>query len=214
MKFPKHHHAHPAEVNQGDHPQLTNAKIYTVTIAANQNVLLPAPNTHFFIISSTGPIAVMGDTFSQIDGLTTGQGMNNLPFNKLTLIDQSGSANTVKILIAPGEFTNQIIAATVSLSSSTIQAMRQSGSFSNGSFSVTTASQTLVAANSGRQYLLVQNNDSAAIVYLAFGAIPATAATGIKLSPGQSYIQENIVATNSVQIIGSAATTNVILVTG
>ena len=211
MNHNKHHHAHPAEVNQPDHVQLTAAKIYTLQLSAGGQALLPAPNTHFFIISSTGPLAVQGDTFGQIDGLTTGQGMNNLPFNKLTLIDQSGASNQVKILIAPGEFTNQIIAATVAISSASMLAMRQSGSFVASAPALTTAQQLILAANSSRQYLLIQNNDPTitAFIFFANGA-----AAGIKLSPGQTFIQENIVTTQAVYMSASAATANVSVVTG
>ena len=206
---PKHKHIHPAVTGCDDHPQLTQCKVYTLQIAANGQVLLPAPNTHFFIIAATGTVGIQGDTFGQIDGLTAGQGMNNTPFNKLTIIDQSGAANTVKLLIAPGEFTNQILSATVN-----IGRVPNSGSFANAQASITTASAQLLAANAARQYLMVQNNDPAATIYLGFGAAAVTAANGLRLLPGQAYEQCGVVTNQAIQVIGSAATTAVAVITG
>jgi hypothetical protein len=116
----KHHIQHPATVDQDVYPHLQSLKVYTYTIPANQSVIIPAQNNHFFILAATGNVGIWGDTFGQFDGLTQGQGMNNCPFNKLILSDQSGASNTVKLLIAPGEFTNQILQSLVSIQSSQI----------------------------------------------------------------------------------------------
>ena len=78
---------------------------------------------------------------------------------------------------------------------------------------VTSTSATLLAANSARKSLLVQNNDSTGIVYLGFQA-PATA-SGVKLGPGMSFFVNQAVPVNILTAIGSIANnTNVTTVEG
>lgn len=95
----------------------------------------------------------------------------------------------------------------------TVQIDATRGAFTNTQASITASSQAILAANSARKYLLIQNNDSAAILYVTFGAT-ATAANGVKIPPGGNYELNSNIPSNSVNIIGSAITSNVIVVEG
>ena len=158
----KHHIQHPATVDQDVYPHLQSLKVYTYTIPANQSVIIPAQNNHFFILAATGTVGIWGDTFGQFDGLTQGQGMNNCPFNKLILSDQSGASNTVKLLIAPGEFTNQILQSLVSIQSSQILQLirpeQSTGNYKNN---------TALAANTPDTVFLPSANVNGAIILSA-----------------------------------------------
>jgi hypothetical protein len=87
--------------------------------------------------------------------------------------------------------------------------------FVNAQKTVTNASAQLLAGNTNRAYLLIQNNDAAGIVYIGFGAAAVTAANGIKLAPGASYELNSNITTSEIKAIGSiASNANVITVEG
>lgn len=78
---------------------------------------------------------------------------------------------------------------------------------------VTNASTTILAANTARKNLLIQNNDAAGIVYLNFTTTATTA--HLKLSPGQSLFLTGIVPVTAVRAIGSiASNANVVVIEG
>jgi hypothetical protein len=91
-----------------------------------------------------------------------------------------------------------------------------SGPVANTQKTVTSASAQLVAANAGRRYLLIQNKDAAGIVYINFGAGAATAANGVKISAGGSYVADaNYCPDGAIQAIGDiASNANVVVVEG
>ena len=208
MTAPKIQHQHPAEVNQPDHPQLSSAKVYTITLPANGSFLLPSPNTNFFITGATGLVAVQGDTFGQIDGLGAGQGLNGVPFNRLTLIDQSGAANTVKILVAPGEFTNQILAGIVNLAAGSTVGLSAGATvgLSAGATVSITASQVLqMIRPEGHTNYFVDGSAMAANTPTQLVA-PATNVNGVLiLSAALSDFQASSVA-NVVTLLSNTAT--------
>ncbi len=90
---------------------------------------------------------------------------------------------------------------------------QENASFVNAQETVTNADQQFLAANARRKYLLIQNNDTAGIIYVSFG-VAATAVNGVKILPGGSY--EPVVPPNtSIHILGSiAANANVVVVEG
>lgn len=85
---------------------------------------------------------------------------------------------------------------------------------SNVQATVTNASAQLVAADAARKYLLIQNNDTTADIYINFGAA-ATLSNGLKIKAGQSYELNCNILTAAVNAIGSVASnTNIVIVTG
>lgn len=98
---------------------------YTYTIPALGSVQIPAPNDNFIVTASTGVLAVRGDTFGKLTGIVAGQGLKNVPFNRLELIDESGAPNTVTILLTPAEFVNQVFSGSVTLVQPSIDAMAE-----------------------------------------------------------------------------------------
>lgn len=89
----------------------------------------------------------------------------------------------------------------------------RSGAFDNQPKTVGTASAVLLAANSARQYLLVQNNDTSSTLYLAFGK-PAAVAGGVRVIPGGAFELIGVCTTQDVYAIASVANPNVTTVEG
>ena len=80
-----------------------------------------------------------------------------------------------------------------------VSAMTQSAA------AVTTSSAQLVAAKSDRRFLLIQNNDASATVYLNVAGAAATTA-GLKLAPGASVIFDVCAPSAAIFAIASANT--------
>jgi hypothetical protein len=86
-------------------------------------------------------------------------------------------------------------------------------SFGQRLLSVALVSQQALPANSFRNYLLIQNNDPIANIFVSFGK-PSTLTSGIKLLPNGVIEYQLIIPIDSVHVIGDAATSSVILTEG
>lgn len=186
------------------------AKIYSITLGANSYQRLLFKGEMFKIISATGAMNVRTDR-AQLDGLVAGQGMQENPFDWLEIQDASGASNTIKLLISSDGFIDGITGAMQITQNVPVR----SGSFANTAKTVTNASAQLVAANSARTYLLIQNKDTSGTIYINFGAGAATTANGIMIGPGGVYEMSDVQSTQALQAIGTiASNTNVLVVEG
>ena len=188
---------------------MLQATIYTDTIAPNAVLPRLFTGAYFNILSSTGPINVRTDEVN-LRGLTAGQGFEEQPFSRLELTDASGASNTITYVIADRGFLSGL---TGNMTISSIVPV-QSGSFANSNNTVTNASAVLVAANTARKYLLIQNNSNTGNIYVRFG-VAATVATGIAISPGGAYEMSDVQSTQAIHAIGDiASNANVTVVEG
>jgi len=80
---------------------------------------------------------------------------------------------------------------------------------------VTNASAQLLAANTARKMLVIQNKSATGTIYLRLDGAAATVANGLKLGPGDSLSLENYVPTAAIFAIGDiASNTEVLTVQG
>lgn len=85
-------------------------------------------------------------------------------------------------------------------------------SFTTTTPAVTNVSSVALAANASRHFLFIQNNDTAGIVYVNFGATATTAHA--QIGPGQNWTFYSPML-NSVTVIGSiASNANVVIIEG
>lgn len=189
---------------------MLQATIYTDTLTAGSVLPRLFSGAYFNILSSTGAINVKTDGVN-LKGLTAGQGFEKQPFTRIEITEASGATNTITYVIADEGFLAGLTGAMQITSTVPVQ----SGSFANAAKTVTTASAVLVAANTARKYLLVQNKDPAGNIYLNFGAGAATVANGIKIQPGGNYEMDGAQSTQAIQCIGDiASNANVLVVEG
>ena len=92
----------------------TAAQIYTVTLAALQARELLVVGGQYKILSSLGDVKIFREGGSGIGPLRSGQGEKE-PFNRLTLQDLSGAANTVLISVGAGTFIDDRVYGEVSV---------------------------------------------------------------------------------------------------
>lgn len=189
---------------------MINAAIYTETIGAGLTSRRLFSGSQFKIISATGALNVRTDVV-RLDALVSGQGFQSAPFDYLELTDASGASNTIRYVVATEGFIDGItgsmqITATVPV---------QSVGFANAQKTVTNASAQLIASNTARKYLLIQNKDASGSIWIVFGAVGATQALGVKIGPGANYELPGTVSTQEIRAIGDiASNANIVVVEG
>lgn len=188
---------------------MQNVGNYTVTIGAGSVHRHPSQGRYFKIISATGPVNVRTERF-RLNALIAGQGMEDVPYDYLEITDASGASNTITFVVGDTGFIDGLQG---SINVAT-QAPVQSGSFANSNNTVTSGGGVLVAANTARKYLLIQNNSTTGTIYVRFGSA-ATVATGVVITPGGVYEMSDVQSTQAVYAIGDiASNANVTVVEG
>ncbi len=191
------------------------SNFYDFTVPANGAFLLTVAGDYWKIMSASGPLAIKAD-WGELRGLIAGQGLEDSPFQRLYITDQSGAPNVVRIFIGDRKFIDGL-QGTVQVQGGSIVVTSQvqpKAVIDNVQRTVTNASAQLLAARAGRQYLLIQNRDAAASVYLGFGKA-ATVADGLRVVPGGSFELVGITTEQAVFAIGDVASNpNVVTVEG
>lgn len=183
--------------------------IYEFTVPANGSYRLMVQGDYFKLLAASGAVDVLAD-WGRLSGLTSGQGLEESPFKSLLFTDKTGGPNVLRVVIGDQKFIDGV-SGSAAISSNVVARV---GGVTQGSVTVTNASAQHAAANTARQYLLVQNRDAAGVIYLRFGAA-ATTATGISIPPGGNYESGFVCPTQAVHIIGSIASNpNVLIVEG
>lgn len=179
---------------------------YDLTIASGATANLLVTGDYFKIMSASGPVSVRSD-FGELSGLIAGQGLEDTPFKFLTIRNQLGASNNVRIFVGDEKFIDGMSGA-VAISTN---AMPTASGHTNTAATVTNVAALLDAANTGRKYLAVQNNSATGTLYLGFAA-GVTAANGIKVVPG-GFWEPLCVPTGAIYAIGDIASNpNIVIV--
>lgn len=89
--------------------------ILDFSMSANGSFQLPVEGSYFRILTATGKVAVIGDTFGKLGPINSGQGLENTPFRRLTIQDTSGLANSGTILVSEENFIDQTLYGSITL---------------------------------------------------------------------------------------------------
>lgn len=180
---------------------------------------LNVPGKFFTILGSTNAVNVrlyakgqllsLGEIKALGAGLEVGGMAEGVYFDRVQV--DATAADTITIGIGNGQSRYNRGASNVTMIQNRVAQMVPV----NTAKTVTNASAQLLAANSNRQYLLIQNRDPSGSLYVNFGAGAATTANGVQIGPGGSYELDLVVPTTAVQCIGSTASNpNVLVVEG
>lgn len=182
---------------------------YEFTIPANGSYKLLVAGDYFKILSASGTVDVQAD-WGSLSGLIAGQGLEQSEFKYLFFRDRSGASNAMRVVIGDEKFVDGM-AGTVEVSRAVVP---RSANFDNLQKTVTNANGQLLAANTARQYLLIQNKDTAGNVFVAFGKA-ATTANGVRVIPGGALELVGVCSTQEIRAIGDiASNANVVTVEG
>lgn len=194
--------------------------------------LITAPRPLLMVATSpttVGTIYVMPRTqpLADDDAIPNTQGFAFLDgVGQFYVRHTSGSAEVFRVFDAGGAGSSSLAAAAAGVVSENINLARIAGTAQTaidltGKFSPLTmealsgvnsdidaASETVVAARTGRRYLYVENTSTGGqVLWLAFGATAAVVGTGIRLTPGQHFEQTALtgVTEEAVNAIADAA---------
>lgn len=184
------------------------SQFYEFTIGASGTYVLPVLGEYFKIMSAESPVDVKAD-WGELRGLIAGQGLEDSPFARLVIMNTAAVPNKVRIFIGDEKFIDGISGV------ADIGRMRVAqAQFTHAAVNVGNVSAQIKAANADRQYLLVQNKDLSATLWLCFGAA-ASAANGVRVPPGGAWESGAVVPVDAVHAIGdTAANANVLVVEG
>lgn len=185
------------------------AHIYSFVLGANKPYSLLVSGAFFKVLSSTGPVLVEAPNFT-LTGIGSGQGMEKTDFDRLTITDLSGAANTVKVAIADSNFLDNSIGGSIVVSampSVTVAANKipQVALMTTAAWTLGIASLQIGSAFPARQYFMLQNLDSSANAFVCFDGAAATVARGIKIPPGGNIELSSVVPVAGIFVIGDIA---------
>lgn len=90
-------------------------QIFDFAMVAGGSFQLPVSGSYFRILTATGNVSVIGDTFGKLGPINRGQGLENSNYNRLVIKDESGSANAGTILVSESNFIDQTLYGSISL---------------------------------------------------------------------------------------------------
>lgn len=184
---------------------MINISTYTFTIPGNGLIRQPMVAEDFKILAATGLVDVRS-SFGKVSGLGAGQGIKNTPFTYLEIYDASGAANTVKLVVGGGDQFVDSNSGSVSVSSNRMPVI---AGVTETLATVTNASAQALPANTGRGYLMIQNNDASGNVFVKFGS--AATVNSFKIPPG-GFLEMLAPCTDAIHMIGSiASNANVVI---
>lgn len=189
--------------------------ILDFSMSANGSFQLPVEGSYFRILTCTGNVAVIGDTFGKLGPINRGQGLENTEFRRLTIQDTSGLSNSGTILVSEANFIDQTLNGAVSVTNNlTIRPELSTGSFkTSGVLAANTAEQIFSAASNtngavilSASWNVINSTTYAYMAMLAKATAPASPNDGEVFSYSQSTlligtaVNENV-SINSPQIV-------------
>lgn len=185
-----------------------------VTISAGQTLEYFEPGDFFRLLEAADPLSVTfyrnGAEVSEAENIGEGyaEKFRVGDFDRIRI--SSATTQAIQFVVRFGQdvFYDKPPTGAVTLSG-------MQGAYTQAQKTVTNASAALLAANTQRRYLLIQNNDASADVYVTLDGSTATTGKGIKIAAGGSIELANYCPTGAINAIGSiASNSNVVVVEG
>ena len=187
-----------------------SAKTWELNVSGSYFATLECTQTVNVRFYKGGTLLDLGEIKALAAGLEVTMGIGgSAAFDRVQVDVKAG--DTVKIGIGNGQARYNRGAATVTVSQNK---QPQSALFDNLQKTVTNASAVLLAANPARQYLLIQNKDTAGNLYVSFGKA-ATVDNGVRIIPGGAFELVGTQTTQAMHCLGDiASNANVTTVEG
>lgn len=184
-----------------DKPAFT-FQVYDFNLVAGGSQAILASGAYLRILSSTGAIDVSVEGKGTMPNLLAGQGLKDLPFNRVVVRDKSGAPNTGTILVASSEFVDNRLFGTFDLSPSTLAALESvdlnpatlatmrtplgaTGSYANaGAIAINTATNLFTPGSNVNGAILLSasvvgnEGSNGAVAFLAKSSAPASITDG------------------------------------
>jgi hypothetical protein len=178
-----------------------------ITFTPGQRVQTSEVGDFFRLLSTVGPVVVefyyQGREIAERRDVEAGfaEQFKVSQFDRVDIT--SATAQTVQWETALGsEIRYDRGAATVN---GVLALTGEQSAFVQAQKTVTTASAQMLAAKANRRYLLVQNKDTAGIIYVTLEGTAATVVNGIRIGPGESLEIAGFCPLGAINAIGSIA---------
>jgi hypothetical protein len=181
--------------------QQNSLEIISVVFGAGESRLFQISGQYFELIDCPDPVDVtLSDQYGAQRGIMrqaeASFHLRNTEFRTVQIF--SATAQTVRFAYGTGEGGTR-------RTSGTVQLAGEQGAYTQAAAAVTNASAQLVAANTQRRYLLIQNKSQTGTIYVNLAGAAATVANGVLIGPGESLELEGYTPTNAVFAIGDIA---------
>ena len=188
-----------------------SVEIVSAGFAAGDARVFALGGSFFELIDCPNPVDVLlvdrhGAQRGQMKSAEASFSLRGTEFQEIQI--RSATAQTIRFAYGTGEVGTRRTVGTVSVSN-------WQGAFTQAQATVTNASAALLAANTARRYLLIQNNDLSGDIFVTLDGTAATTAKGVKIAPGGFYELHGYQPTGQIFAIGSiASNANVVVVGG
>jgi len=178
-------------------------RLYSINVATGQAFDLAAYGDYVLVRSSAVDLIIENTESGEKIEVSQGDDFQFDLFSSLRISHSSGSDQPVKLVISTGKKAGSAkVGGSVSVS--TFPA--NNGAATQNRVSLTNVNQQILAANAGRKYLLIQNNDTSAVMRVRIDGVAATAAEGFKIPAGGTFEFESFNVTGAINCIMETAT--------
>jgi len=188
------------------------------TLGAGQRWELWGAGNFFRLLTATGNVQVEfyknGSQVLKVDSVGAGFWRESVvAFDRVAVTDVSGASNTIEAVVDTAHVGYDRLA--ISGGMSVIDQPRCAAA-THTQATVTNSSAQILAANSSRGYLAIQNNDPAGNIFVRFDGAAATTTNGLKIPPGGYWESSpGFVPSGAIMAIGDiGSNANVQIVTG
>lgn len=176
-------------------------KTLNLTLAAGVPLTLDLIGNYFHLLETTSGVdvefmrggAVVATSFNMEFGFFAkpSEGFTQLGFT-------SAASQSIKIAVGIGDGGYNRMTGVV-------QVLAQRGTYTQSQKTVTNVSAELLAANLLRNTVTIQNNDLAGDIFITVDGTAATAAKGLKITPGGVLVLDVFPPMTAINAIGSIA---------
>lgn len=184
---------------------------YRLKIQAGKTIELGVTGNYVRIADSLVSVTIETIDYQNMVTLTEGEEVTLAPFNGLRISHADVIEQEILIYVASGaKIGSSKVAGAVSITG-------EQGAFTQSRASLSNVAATLLAANADRRYLMIQNNDAAAVMRLSLDGVAPTVAEGFRIGPGDSIDLSGFMVSGEIKAImetATAAAANVEIVEG
>lgn len=174
----------------------------SIALTAGQRLQLELVGNYFHLLESTGGVDIDFVQNQAIIGTAKDMefGFFAKPAGGFTALGfTSATGQTIKITVGMGD-------GGYNRTTGSVQISGNQGAFAQGRVSLTNVNQQIIAANAARKYLLIQNNDAAAVMRVMLDGNAATPTNGMRIQAGGTLELSGYQSSAAINCIMETAT--------
>lgn len=176
----------------------------TFILNANERLEIAASGNYVQVRSSAVDLIIEHPNTGERIEVSQGDDFQFDDFKTLYLENTAATTETIKLTISKNKKAGSAkVGGSVNIAGSVELA---NGALTQSRASVTNVNQAILAANASRRYLLIQNNDAAAILRVTVDGNAATVAQGFRIGAGDSLELSTFAPTGAINCIMETAT--------